>query len=70
MQPTYPQEVRHYCRMCGETFTSSVRKSAHSQLMAHWRTKHGFRGATKCHSNCSFKASYLETLHGRMIHGA
>jgi len=69
MKGTMPPDVKHYCRACGDAFTSSTRGHAHRWLVAHVREVHGFRAADACHSNCSFKATYEETNQGRMLHG-
>lgn len=66
---TQARDVRHYCRKCGASFLTKGRNSAHNLLVAHVRGEHGFPAATRCHSNCSFKATYEETNEGRMLYG-
>jgi len=66
---TLPRDVKHYCRKCGKSFGTSHGRSAHTLLVAHVRSIHGFRAADKCHSNCSFKATFEETNQQRMLYG-
>lgn len=73
MRPTAPPDVKHYCRKCAASFVSyrggAARPTAHTLLVLHVRADHGFRAADRCHSNCSFKATYEETLQGKMLYG-
>jgi hypothetical protein len=74
MTPTYPQDVTHYCRYQGCGFEANSRKgaSAHAVLRNHVGVKHTSlmgRPYPKCHSNCSFKATYHEKLEGKMLYG-
>lgn len=64
-----PCEVKHYCRKCGAEFVSTKKRHAHALLAHHWKTEHGFRAAESCHSNCSFKMTYMEANEGRMLYG-
>lgn len=73
MRGTMPSDVKHYCRKCGTSFVTGrgggTRPSAHTLLVSHVRSEHGFRAADQCHSNCSFKATYEEAQTGRMLYG-
>lgn len=68
MNGTKPKDVKHYCRKCARSFESGS-KSAHTRLVAHVRSEHGFPAAARCHSNCSFKATFDETNEKRMLYG-
>jgi hypothetical protein len=75
VQPTYPQDVTHYCRYkgCGYAANSRPGASAHAVLRAHMGTHHTsmfHRPVPKCNANCGLKATYEEKLAGTMLYGA